>query len=301
MMYHFGLIGFPLGHSLSPRLHASALEELGMDGDYQLFPVPPLPEGSPRFDDLFGRLREKEFNGFNVTIPHKQSVLPWLDDLAPGAEAIGAINCIYCREGRLVGDNTDVPGFLTDLNRILSLVQKSGKDRQNQSHHPPGHALILGAGGSARAVAFALDQGGWEITIAARRIEQAEELVKSLELSKKIQHVIALIPLSRASIQRIQPDIRLVVNTTPLGMAPNLEANPWPEGSAFPKGALVYDLVYNPPETALMRAAQRAGASVANGLGMLVEQAALSFELWTGYPAPRDVMRLTATGMRGRN
>jgi len=131
--------------------------------------------------------------------------------------------------------------------------------------------------------------------MAARRLDQAEELVKSMKLVNAINQEITVVMLNQSSIGDIKSEIRLVVNTTPLGMAPNVDASPWPNGLTFPQRALVYDLVYNPPETALLRAAKAAGLYTTNGLGMLVEQAALSFERWTGQPAPRQAMRKAVT------
>jgi len=291
-MVHFGLIGYPLGHSLSPRLHTAALQELKLEGDYELFPVSPLPESARSFGELFERLRSGRLNGLNVTIPHKQSVIAWLDELTPVARSVGAVNTIFRKQERLVGDNTDVPGFIADLKEVM---EHGGRSAEPDPKPCTFHALVLGAGGAARAVSFALDYIGWSVTMAARRLEQAEELVKSMKLVNAINQEITVVMLNQSSIGDIKSEIRLVVNTTPLGMAPNVDANPWPNGLTFPQRALVYDLVYNPPETALLRAAKAAGLYTTNGLGMLVEQAALSFERWTGQPAPRQAMRKAVT------
>jgi len=287
-MIHLGIIGYPLAHSLSPRLHAAALRELKLEGDYTLFPILPPPEGSQSFRELFRKLRNGELLGLNVTIPHKQSVIPFLDELTPVARAVGAVNTIFHQQNSLVGDNTDAPGFSADLEQVLLSVENK---RSGVRERIPSHALMLGAGGGARAVAYALDRSGWQITIAARRPEQAEELVKSMQFISAFNQKIVVVNLNKSSINDMGSEIHLIVNTTPLGMTPNVDASPWPNGSAFPKRALVYDLVYNPPETTLIRAAKAAGLTTTNGLGMLVEQAALSFERWTGRPAPRQVMR----------
>jgi len=274
----FALTGWPLGHSLSPLLHRAALAALGLKGEYHLLPVP--PGDSSVLEVLLQQVRSGQLQGLNVTIPHKQAVLPLLDELSPTARAIGAVNSIWLREGRLVGDNTDAPGFLADLHARLG-DRLAGEARRRC-------AWLFGAGGSARAVAFALASEGWRVVIAARRLEQAEALAASLESWLDSEQ---FIPVSLAALpEGGVPHPQLIVNATPLGMTPQAETSPWPEGLDFPRGACVYDLVYNPPETRLVREARRAGLEAVTGLGMLVEQAALALEKWTGLPVPREAM-----------
>jgi shikimate dehydrogenase len=277
--FRLGLTGYPLGHSLSPKIHAAALTACGLTGDYSLFPVHPSdPTGLAR---LLARLRAGELTGLNVTIPHKQAVIPFLDELTETAQSIGAVNTIACENGRLIGHNTDAPGFLSDLKNFLK-SQKSLVEGQDYQLPVTNYqfALVLGAGGSARAVVYALANAGWTVALAARRPEQARELVESLKIARSHCEVI--------TFEQIQStDMDLIVNTTPLGMTPNLDASPWPEGVPFPDGAVLYDLVYNPRETCLVREARAAGLPATTGLGMLVEQAALAFEIWTGYRPPR--------------
>ncbi|GAP08023.1 shikimate dehydrogenase [Anaerolinea thermolimosa] len=274
----FALTGWPLGHSLSPVLHQAALAALGLKGEYRLMPVPPAD--STALAALLQQVRNGQLQGLNVTIPHKQAVLPLLDELSPTARAIGAVNTLWMREGRLVGENTDAPGFLADLYaRLGDHLADKARERC---------AWLLGAGGSARAVAFALASEGWRVVIAARRLEQAEALALSLGYWLKAEQ---FIPLSLAALpEGGVPHPQLIINATPLGMTPQVETSPWPEGLAFPSGACVYDLVYNPPETRLVREARRAGLEAVTGLGMLVEQAALALEKWTGLPVPREAM-----------
>ena len=281
--YSFGLTGYPLHHSLSPRMHAAALRDCGLQGNYQLYPV----EDAADLDELLNRLRQGSLQGLNVTIPHKGSILSLLDVLTSTARAIGAANTIFCRDGQLVGDNTDTAGFLADLDSL------GWSQRVDQSQG----ALVLGSGGAARAVAYALTRSGWQVTIAARRREQAQALLETVQSSEgdgvstgEIKRLTA-IHLGEASLSSLDPAPGLIINTTPLGMFPHLNASPWPQDLVFPVGAAVYDLVYNPAETALLRAARAGGLRVTNGLGMLVEQAALSFEIWTGMDVPREVMR----------
>jgi len=271
--FRLGLIGYPLSHSLSPRIHTAALQACGLEGNYALFPIP--PDDKQGLQALLARVRSRELHGLNVTIPHKQNVIPFLDELTITAKSIGAVNTIYLRGDKLIGDNTDAPGFLTDLKRFLD-QRKSGIGNRKS-------VLVLGAGGSARAVVYALLHDGWDVTISARRIEQAKELAKSF---MKYQLQITNYDLSNIELSNIS----LIVNTTPIGMTPNIDGSPWHGNLPFPPHAAIYDLVYNPRETKLVRDACLQGLPATTGLGMLIEQAALAFEIWTGHNPPREVM-----------
>jgi shikimate dehydrogenase len=274
-IFRLGLIGYPLGHSLSPKIHTAALAACGLIGAYSLFPI--APDDIPGLQALFARLRAGELHGLNVTIPHKQNVIPLLDDLTETAQSIGAVNTVSLRKGRLIGDNTDARGFLSDLNNFLDASSFTTRHS----------SLVIGAGGSARAVVYALASSGWKVTIAARRPEQAENLTESMQTAcGQIESI------SLNAVAGWRGD--LLVNTTPLGMAPAIETCPWPENTPLPDGAAVYDLVYNPRETRLVREARAAGLPAITGLGMLVEQAALAFETWTGCRPPRTVLRQAA-------
>jgi len=274
MTLTLGLTGFPLSHSLSPRLHNAALTAAGLEGDYSLFPVDPAHPKA--LAALLERVRSGEIDGLNVTIPHKQAVIPLLDELSKTAQAIGAVNTIYLRNGRLIGDNTDAAGFWDDVSSLM--VNRKSKIENHQSPITNRRsALVLGAGGSARAVVFALQAHGWDVSVAARRIEQAQALVTEFGLQ------------AACGLDSLISNFELLVNTTPLGMTPDTETCAW-QGD-FPPGAFVYDLVYNPPETLLIKRARAAGLQASNGLGMLIEQAALAFELWTGHKADRIAMR----------
>jgi len=270
-MVHLGLIGYPLRHSLSPEIHIAALKACGLEGDYSLFPV--SPDDKQGLKSLLNRVRTGEITGLNVTIPHKQNVIPLLDKLTPTAQAIGAVNTIYLRDDRLIGDNTDALGFSADLKKFLTTETQ---------RHGDINALVLGAGGSARAVVYALVNSGWNVTIAARRIEQAQELAASFT-NYELQIT------NYESFIHHPSTFNLIVNTTPLGMTPNADQSPWPENLPFPNAA-VYDLVYNPRETKLVHNARSQGLPATTGLGMLIEQAALAFELWTGCNPPRGVL-----------
>lgn len=274
--YSLGLIGFPLGHSLSPVLHQTALAEAGLKGSYELFSISPLPEGQADLKVLLARLRSGEFQGLNVTIPHKQSVLPLVDELTPSASVIGAVNTLFMKSGQLVGDNTDAPGFWGDLSHLPIQNAQS--------------ALVLGAGGAARAVVYALLTRGWRIHITDLRQEQVDSLYTHYLTQDLDSSKLEVIPFTPKSIEQAGLASDLLVNTTPMGMHPNVEGCAWPEDFSLPRQACIYDLVYNPMETKLLQRAAAAGLPCRNGLGMLVEQAALAFERWTGFSPSRSCM-----------
>ncbi len=264
-MIRLGLVGYPLGHSLSPVLHKAAFQGCGLQGEYALYPVHPVDTDNLRA--LVNRIRTGEITGLNVTIPHKQAVIPLLDELAPAAMTIGAVNTIYRKDGRVTGDNTDSAGFLADLLPWLP---------------EPRSSIVLGAGGAARAVAYALGTVGCKVRLASRRLGQAREL------ERQFANVTA-IDLCTEALHEAEAD--LLVNATPAGTFPDVDTWAWPADLSLPRKAMIYDLVYNPPETRLIKQARRAGLRAMNGLGMLVEQAARSFELWTGYrPLSRLLM-----------
>jgi len=279
-MIHLGLIGYPLSHSMSPQLHAAAFQALGMEGEYQLYAV--APGDRQGLAKLTERLRKGELQGLNVTIPHKETILPFLDDLTPSARVIGAVNTLCLNEDKLFGHNTDAPGFLADVHR--SFPQMAGEKE----------ALVMGAGGAARAVVYALLTDGWRVTLAVRRADvgQAAALIESM-CGVAGRHSMRNVLLEPEALQPVLDGIRLLVNATPLGMFPDVDNSPWPEGLPFPSRAAVYDLVYNPRETCLLQAARIAGLCTGSGIGMLVEQAALSFSCWTGKEPPREVMLAT--------
>lgn len=289
-----GLIGYPVEHSLSPCVHQAALESLGIEGQYRLYPVLPMPAGSADLEALVEQLRRGKIDGLNVTIPHKESILAYLDDLTEAAGAIGAANTLYMNGARLIGDNTDADGFWADLEPRL--------DRWTGARR----ALILGAGGAARAVVYALLQQGWKIGVAARRSEQSLRLAQGFRRRAEMQPEIIgsggssapcleVILFTEEGIwdylaQTAPGENILIVNATPVGMEPALGDNPLPGKRPLPGGAFVYDLIYHPAETALIRSARAQGLPAWNGLGMLVEQAALACERWTGKTAPRKAM-----------
>ncbi len=273
-----GLIGWPVGHSKSPAMHNAAFRAADVDGYYALLPVRP-----ERVGEAVVGLRALGFRGANVTVPHKKAVIPFLDELSPEARAIGAVNTIIVQEdGALSGHNTDAAGFMEDLQALGAPL-----DDLRQSA-----ALVLGAGGSARAVTYALASRGVPVRLLARRPEQAQTLAGSL-----IPHLPAaglVTAHAWPELHNLAADARLIVNCTPVGMTPHSDASPWPDDLPFRPRQMVYDLVYNPRRTRLMTQAQASGARAWNGLGMLVYQGARAWSLWTGLPAPIEVMRTAA-------
>jgi len=270
MTLNLGLVGYPLDHSYSPKIHRLALMETGIMGEYRLYPCHP---DTKDLSQLIDSMRKEVIQGLNVTIPYKQHVMFFLDDISGRARTIGAVNTIRINSGRVIGDNTDADGFWMDFLRFID---------QSEMHSLEYEALVLGAGGSARAVCYSLHQHKVHLCIAARRYEQAAQLANSLALQgdgEGIKHI-PLLDLETWLSQNKKPII--VINTTPLGMHPWNDQSPWPDKLAFPKETGVYDLVYNPSETRLMRQAVQHGCTVSNGFGMLVEQALLSFKMWSG-------------------
>ncbi len=263
-MIHLGLVGYPLEHSLSPLLHHTALRAAGLQGEYELYPVRPAGRGALR--GLVQQVRDGQIHGLNVTIPYKQMITRLSDDLSPAAASIGAVNTIYLRGGRVIGDNSDSAGFLADLQRWIT---------------NPRSAIVLGAGGAARAVVHALAGLGCRVCLASRRTHPAQAL------ARQFANVVA-VPLSYDALKGVEAD--LLVNATPAGMFPDLDQCAWPPGLSLPGGAAVYDLVYNPFETRLVQQARLEGLGARNGLGMLIEQAILAFELWTGCKVSRSTL-----------
>ncbi len=272
-MIRLGLVGYPLEHSLSPLLHDAALRAAGIQGEYLLYPV--RPAGRAALQGLVQQVRAGEIQGLNATIPYKQTIMRLLDDLSPAAAAIGAVNTIYLRDGKVIGDNTDAGGFLADMERWI--------DR-------PSSALVLGAGGAARAVVYALALIDCKVCLASRRTGPAQALTRQLAN-------VAAVPLSYEGLKGMRAE--LIVNATPAGMFPTIEDSPWPPGLALPRGAAIFDLVDNPAETRLVQLAKMAGLRARGGLGMLIEQAVRAFELWTGCRVPRSVLEEAACQASG--
>lgn len=262
-----GVIGWPLETTLSPAIHTAALRRLGFDWAYLAFPVPP-----EQLEQAVGGLRALGAVGANVTIPHKETVVGFLDQLSGDAAAIGAVNTIQSVGGRLIGHNTDVDGFAEFVAGDAGIKVDGAT------------ALVLGAGGAARAVVKALDDlGAASVVVCTRDSERGAPLT---ELVGRASATVE--PWDRAVELASASDI--VVNATPLGSD---GADPAP-GTTWHPGQSVVDLVYAPPSTPLVEAARAGGADAWGGLGMLVRQAAASFQLWTGQDPPLEVMSAAA-------
>ena len=276
-----GLIGWPVSHSVSPAMHNAAFAALGLDWAYVPLPVNPAGKaGDAAVAAAVRGLAALGLRGANVTIPHKQAVMAAVDQLTPAAAAIGAVNTLVVgEEGTLIGDNTDAPGFVADLR--AHGVEPAG-----------GHGLVLGAGGSARAIVYGLaEAGAAAITVLNRTPERAQALVAALQpLFPQVAITAGPLPVTAEQAAWAT----LIVNCTQAGMTPRPETTPWPEMVAFQPGQVVYDLVYNPPVTRLLQQAEAGGARAIGGLGMLIWQGALAFARWTGQEPPVAVMRRAA-------
>ncbi|HWW65517.1 MAG TPA: shikimate dehydrogenase [Sphingomonadaceae bacterium] len=265
-----GVIGWPVAHSKSPLIHRFWLDRLGIDGDYGRFPVEPEQLGK-----AIAALPALGLRGVNVTVPHKQAVIPFLDRLDMRAAAIGAVNTVVVEEaGRLTGYNSDADGFLEAVLRY-----KAGR--------AAGQALVIGAGGAAQAVAHALAGDGFAVHVVNRDPARARALVRATGGAGDGPD--ALYDLARHCRPRLggtDGALNLLVNTTTLGMkgAPPLDM----VLDDVASGTLVYDIVYAPLETPLLAEARRRGLPTVDGLEMLIGQAAIAFELFYGQPAPRD-------------
>lgn len=267
-----GLIGWPLGHSFSPAIHNLAFKMVGLDGVYQLFPIE--PDDKAGLERMVERTRSGELTGFNITIPHKVNILPYLDEVLPIAESVGAVNTVLKINDKVIGTNTDAPGFLADM-----IAKFGGCCLEN------GRAVVFGSGGSAKAVIYSLLDRGIEVTVVARDVYKADSALG--RLIKGFPNFIQI--MDRSKFRQANMDSQnLFINTTPLGMYPKVDASALPNGLNFPRGSYVYDLVYNPAQTLFVQQGITFGCQATSGFGMLVEQALLAFELWTGKAIDRD-------------
>ena len=272
------IVGYPLGHSMSPPMHKAGFAALGLDVSYEAWAIP-LEELPAAVE----RVRDADMLGISVTVPYKQAVMPLLDEVDPAADAIGSVNTVVKRGRTLVGHNTDKDGFIRSL-------REAGFD-------PAGlRALVLGVGGAERAVAYGLvEAGAASVTLAGRNSVRVKAAVDQLEASKPGSANIKRIDFTEPSLIAEAADADLIVNTTPIGMlhSPSQHESPVPASGLRP-GLWVVDIVYNPLETDLLRAARQAGAFAVDGLGMLVYQGVAQQMLWTGREPPGDIMREAA-------
>lgn len=264
-----GILGWPLGHSLSPLMQNAAFESLHLD--YVYVPLPVQPE---YLAQAVAGLKALDFTGANVTIPHKVAIIPYLDEIDTSAQLIGAVNTVVIKEGKCIGYNTDSQGFIQSL--AMQNVSIAGKT-----------AVIIGAGGASKAVFCGLIQHGIRhITVGARNIIKVQEFLKQFHNFKNVD---GCDWSENIFFNRIK-DCDILINCTPIGMSVDKQEDLpilWDRVNAH---TVVCDLIYNPPMTPFLKSAQKHGNKIINGTGMLVEQGALAFELWTGKSGPRKIM-----------
>lgn len=265
-----GLLGWPLGHSLSPLMHNAAFAATALD--YVYLPLPTPPE---LLAQAVGGIRALGFAGVNVTIPHKVTVMEYLDAIDNSAKLVGAVNTIVVSDGRLIGYNTDAGGYIHSL-------QQAGVSVAGRS------VVILGAGGAARAVvAGFIEAQAAKITISARDKAKATDMAAAFAGNTLVNGI----AWDSEDFAAALAQAGIVVNATPIGMHPNTDKQPPVNWELLPQSAIISDLVYNPLITSFMAEGQRRGHIVVGGEGMLLEQGALAFALWTGSEAPVNIMR----------
>ncbi len=276
-MKQVGLIGYPVAHSLSPQMYQAAFDALGIDARYALWET-----RQNGLAERIASLRSPDVLGANVTIPYKQDVMPLVDECDPLAARIGAINTIVNYRGRLVGYNTDAPGFIRALAEFREFDCRGKK------------VVILGTGGAARAAAVALlENEVEELILFGRTEEHIDGLVHHLRTLTATMHGMARVNgalLKSPEINRFLSSADLVINATPVGLMAD-DTTSLLNIDVLPTTSLVMDMIFNPPLTPLLRVARAHGCYVLNGLAMLLYQGALAFEIWTGRTAPIEVMR----------
>lgn len=269
----FCVLGHPIAHTMSPPMHNAALPAMGIDGVYVAFDVAPEQIGT-----AIEGLQALGVGGVNLTIPLKEAVIPHLDELSPEAAFIGAVNTVQFTKGRRIGHNTDARGFLASL-------RAAGAE-------PDGaRVAILGAGGSARAIAVALARAGAELVLLNRTPERGAELAD--RINTHVRPCARTASLEESDLRRELSRADILVNTTSVGMSPHVDDAPLAPADALHAGLFVCDLIYNPLETRLLAAARERGARTLNGVGMLAHQGALALEIWTGQTPPVALMEAT--------
>jgi len=268
-----GVIGDPVGHTVSPAMHNAAFSALGLNFVYMPFRVP-----KKDLADAVQGMRALNIRGLNVTIPHKVEVMALLDEIEPSARAIGAVNVIVNDKGLLKGCNTDAPGFMRALKERG--IKVKGRT-----------VVILGAGGASRAICFALASGGAGLIILNRTPGRASQY--AADITKATGQTVEAMPLNPQNLAVAMEKGRILVNTTSVGMSPEASETLVKSDIIKPQHTVV-DIVYNPVKTRLLKDAEKAGAGTINGLDMLVWQGALAFEKWTGHRAPVEIMRKEA-------
>jgi shikimate dehydrogenase len=268
-----GVIGDPIAHTLSPIMHNAAFEARKLDYVFLAFRVK-----SSEISNAVDGMRALNIRGLNVTMPHKSVVMEHLDRIDLSAQLVNSVNTILNKENLLFGFNTDGIG-------ALKALKENGVELKGRK------ILLLGAGGAARAIAYALAKEADELSVLNRTVKPAQILVKLLE--KTLNKKVTIGSLSFSDVRQNLKDSDILVNATSVGMKPYADLSPVP-AKLLRRDLAVMDIVYNPLETKLAKEAKAAGAKVVSGVEMLIYQGAASFELWTGKPAPVDVMRQAA-------
>ncbi|MHB1460276.1 MAG: shikimate dehydrogenase [Armatimonadota bacterium] len=262
-----GVMGWPVEHTLSPAMQNAALEEMGLNWVYI-----PMPVNPDHLGDAVAGMRAINSPGWNLTIPHKLNIIPLLDVVMPEALAVGAVNTVVRRDGRLVGYNTDIAGFR--------------RSAEKEGFRPSGGepVLVAGSGGVARAIAYALSHAGCDLTVVSRNLQKTAQMCAEIGITANV------IEYHDEQVPYIMQRSQLLVNATSLGMGAQADCSlPLPL-EMLNKGALVFDTVYSPAETKLMTQARLLGYPTCNGLGMLLMQGAAALELWTQRDVPIESM-----------
>ena len=267
---NLGVIGHPIAHSLSPVMQNAGITAANLDYVYSAMAVAP-----ENLEDAIKGMKALGFRGLNVTIPHKQAVMEHLDTIHEDAQVIGAVNTISNENGHLTGYNTDVIGFINGM-------KQKGFEPQGK------HTIVLGAGGAARAIIWGLiKERAASITIGVRNVEKAQPLAQYFSGFMDI----TLLHWESEDFKKRLPYAQLIVNTTPLGMAPHTDAMPPIDFTTIQKDAFVYDIIYTPARTRFLSEAQEYGHTIINGEGMLAGQGAAAFALWTGVTPDLALMK----------
>ena len=271
MIRSVGIIGNPLGHSISPVFQQAAFDYLKLNVEYKIWET-----SSSDFQEVVQNLRKVECLGANITIPYKEEVIEYLDDLDPKAKLIGAVNTIVKNNNKLIGYNTDAFGFIQSIKANSNFSFKAKK------------ALILGAGGAARAAAFSMiDEGINSLVIANRSLERANKLGEDISGFIEVE----TLDLKSSYFEKFVGSSNLIVNASSVGMAhTDLNNQSLIKVDWISQGSLVFDMVYNPITTSLIADSRKAGLETINGLSMLIYQGAASFNLWTNRDAPIQIM-----------
>jgi shikimate dehydrogenase len=271
-MNHYAVIGHPIGHSLSPLMHNTAFQLLRLDCQYEALDIEPAS-----LKQAVERFREQKWGGFNVTVPHKEAIIPLIDEVVPEAHAVGAVNTVVNRNNKLIGYNTDVIGVERSLRPEREKIEGT-------------MCTIMGSGGAARSVAHVLIHNikPKAITFSVLFPEQAHAIIKSLG-SNNVQFNV--IHCTDAALETAIKNSTLIVNATTVGMFPHVLDSPLPTQHWLSNKHIVFDLIYRPLTTRLQSDAQAAGAKTIDGLGMFIHQGAAAFQLWTEKDMPLDQVR----------